>query len=51
MATPRPDNVRTPLLPAFRLGYRPWLDGLRGVAILLVLAGHLHLIPGGLRRR
>ncbi len=31
----------------FRLGYQRWLDGLRGLAILLVLALHLHLLPGG----
>ena len=33
--------------PSFRLGYRRWLDGLRGVAILMVLAFHLGLLPGG----
>jgi peptidoglycan/LPS O-acetylase OafA/YrhL len=31
----------------FRLGYRAWLDGLRGVAVLVVVAGHLHFFPGG----
>lgn len=33
--------------PTFHLGYRRWLDGLRGVAILMVLAFHLLLLPGG----
>lgn len=31
----------------FHLGYRRWLDGLRGVAILLVIASHVFLVPGG----
>lgn len=31
----------------FRLGYRRWLDGIRGLAILMVLAFHLGLLPGG----
>src|SRR5215212_6024142 len=31
----------------FRLGYQRWLDGLRGVAILLVLGVHLNLVSGG----
>jgi len=31
----------------FRLGHRRWLDGLRGVATLLVLATHFRFIRGG----
>jgi len=31
----------------FHLGYRKWLDGMRGVAVLMVLAFHLQLLPGG----
>jgi peptidoglycan/LPS O-acetylase OafA/YrhL len=31
----------------FHLGYRRWLDGLRGLAILSVLSFHLGLLPGG----
>jgi peptidoglycan/LPS O-acetylase OafA/YrhL len=30
-----------------RLGYRPELDGLRGIAILMVVLGHTHLWPRG----
>lgn len=34
------DSVAKP----FELGYQPWLDGLRGVSILLVLSVHMRLI-------
>ena len=30
---------------SWRLGYRPELDGVRGVAIVLVVAGHTQLLP------
>jgi peptidoglycan/LPS O-acetylase OafA/YrhL len=33
--------------PEARLTYRPELDGIRGIAILLVLAGHLYIEPSG----
>jgi peptidoglycan/LPS O-acetylase OafA/YrhL len=32
---------------SFRLGYRRWLDGLRGLAILAVVGSHLNLLRGG----
>lgn len=31
----------------FRLGYRPWLDGIRGLSLLLVVFTHLKLMSGG----
>jgi peptidoglycan/LPS O-acetylase OafA/YrhL len=31
----------------FHLGHRPWLDGVRGVAVLLVLAFHFRFLTGG----
>jgi peptidoglycan/LPS O-acetylase OafA/YrhL len=37
-----PDNTG-----GFHLGYRPWLDGMRGLAILAVFIYHLQLIAGG----
>jgi peptidoglycan/LPS O-acetylase OafA/YrhL len=32
--------------PGWRLGHRPSLDAVRGVAVLLVLAGHFGVLPG-----
>jgi peptidoglycan/LPS O-acetylase OafA/YrhL len=45
---PQPQTPATPN-PTFRLGYRPELDGVRGISILLVLGLHFtpRLIPGG----
>jgi peptidoglycan/LPS O-acetylase OafA/YrhL len=43
----REETMTAPANDEFRLGYRPWLDGMRGVAILLVLALHFGVLPGG----
>jgi peptidoglycan/LPS O-acetylase OafA/YrhL len=42
---PGAPNAETPAV--FHLGYRRWLDGLRGVAILAVLGFHVQLVRGG----
>jgi peptidoglycan/LPS O-acetylase OafA/YrhL len=47
---PPPPPKKNPITgPTFRLGYRPELDGVRGISILLVLGLHFtpRLIPGG----
>ncbi len=46
---PPPPPKTATTSPTFRLGYRPELDGVRGISILLVLGLHFipRIIPGG----
>ena len=49
-AIAEPANITgPPQSPGFKLGYRPELDGLRGISILLVFVHHFYhrLLPGG----
>ena len=47
MVIPASDSMPDTLAFPFRLGHRPCLDGLRGLAVLAVVAAHLQWIPGG----
>jgi|SRR5689334_6291124 len=40
LALPRAEVGKAVTTPIFHLGYRPWLDGLRGIAIIAVMASH-----------
>ena len=50
LQTAKQINVVSGGASAFHLGYRPSLDGVRGLAIILVVTHHLcHIVPGFLR--